>query len=671
GDIGPMAGKPVMEGKGVLFKRFADVDVFDIELDTKDPDEIIQAVKLMEPTFGGINLEDIKAPECFYIEEKLQELMDIPVFHDDQHGTAIISGAGLVNALELIDKKIDDVKVVFNGAGAAGIACAKFYITLGVKPENLILCDSKGAIYKGRTAGMNPYKEEFAIETDARTLDDAMKGADVFAGVSVADTVTPEMLLSMADQPIIFAMANPDPEITYEKAMEARDDIIMATGRSDYPNQVNNVLGFPFIFRGALDVQARAINDEMKIAAAKALADLAKEPVPYQVMKAYGKDRMQFGPEYIIPKPFDPRVLIWEAAAVAQAAMDTGVARKTIDIDEYREQLEARLGFSRQVMRVMINKARKAPKRIVYPEGTHPPILKACEAVLSEGMAQPVLLGSKDEIQGIMDDMGLTLKGAEIVDPNEADCREAYAEELYKLRQRQGVTPEAARELVVDPNYFGSMMVHMGDADGVVSGLTTSFADTVQPLMRTIGPAEGLDTVAAMNMLVTKDSFYFFADVAMNVTPSAKELADIAIMCANEVRRFDVEPRVAMVSFSNFGDVPSDEATRIQEAVGLVKEREPSLVIDGEVQADMAVSADLLEQKFPASGLQGGANVLVFPCLSSSNAAFRLLQQVGGAEVVGPILLGMGKPAHILQHGGSNELDVVNMTAVAVVDAQG
>jgi malate dehydrogenase (oxaloacetate-decarboxylating)(NADP+) len=670
GDIGALAGKPVMEGKGVLFKRFADIDVFDIELDTHDPEAFIQAVKLMEPTFGGINLEDIKAPECFIIEERLKEEMSIPVFHDDQHGTAIISGAGLMNAVELVGKDLDKVKVVFNGAGAAGIACAKFYIALGVRPENVLLCDSTGVIYKGRTERMNTYKEEFVIETDARTLEDAMKGADVFAGLSVANVVSKDMVRSMADNPIIFAMANPDPEITYQDAVDARDDVIMATGRSDFPNQINNVLGFPFIFRGALDVRARVINDEMKVAAARALANLAKEPVPHQVEKAYRGERLKFGRTYIIPKPFDPRVLIWEASAVAQAAMETGVAQVKIDIDEYREQLEARLGFSRKVMRGMINKARSNPKRIVFAEGDQVPVLKACEIILDEGMARPILLGNEDRIKAIIEEQNLNLESVEIVDPGTTDRHDAYEEEFYRLRQRHGVSQALAHDLMRMRNYFGAMMVQLGDADGLVSGLTSNYADTLHPALEVIGPREGADSVSAMYMLTVKDQVYFLADVAVNVTPDAEELASIAIQCANAVRRFDIEPRIAMVGPSNFGGSRHPESDKLRDAVTLVRERAPGLMIDGEMQVDIAITPEILEENFPFSDLKGGANVLIFPCLNSSSAAYRLVQCLGGGDGIGPILLGMNKPVQIMHYGGFNENDVINMTALAVVDAQ-
>ncbi|HOE65673.1 MAG TPA: NADP-dependent malic enzyme [Candidatus Hydrogenedentes bacterium] len=670
GDIGALAGKPVMEGKGVLFKRFADIDVFDIELDSKDPEAIIQAVKMMEPTFGGINLEDIAAPDCFVIEDRLKAEMGIPVFHDDQHGTAIISGAGLLNALEIVGKRIEDVKVVFNGAGAAGIACARYYQLLGVRPENLLLCDSAGVIYKGRTQKMNPYKEAFAVETDARTLADAMRGADVFAGLSVADCVTAEMLRSMADRPIVFAMANPNPEVTYDAAKAARPDVLMATGRSDYPNQINNVLGFPFIFRGALDVRATAINDAMKIAATRALADLAKEPVPYQVMQAYRVDHLQFGPEYIIPKPFDPRVLIWVSSAVAQAAMETGVAKLSVDIGEYRDRLEARLGHARKIMRVMINKARRAPKRVVFPEGDHAPILKACEIILDEGIAQPILLGPRAKIQSLTEELGLDLKGIEIIDPRETDRHDAYEDEFYRLRQRKGVTRQDAHELMILRNYFGSMMVRLGDADGLVSGLTSNYPDTLRPALQIIGPRPDVQKVAGMYLAVRKENVFFLADATVNIDPSAEELAEIAILCARAAQRFDIPPRIAMISFSNFGGSRDPRAEKMRRAADIVRLRHPDIVVDGEMMADTAIDPEILAHHFPFSALQGGANILVFPSLEASTVAHRLLHRMEGTETIGPILLGMNKPVHLLQAGAFNEVDVVNMATLAVVDAQ-
>ncbi len=673
GNIGAAAGKPVMEGKGVLFKRFADIDVFDIEVDSTDPDEIIRLVKMLEPTFGGINLEDIKAPDCFYIEEELKKQCKIPVFHDDQHGTAIISGAGLINAMEVVGKKLDEIKLVVSGAGAAGVACAKFYIELGVRKENVIMCDSKGVIYKGRTERMNPYKEFFAAQTDARTLADALKDADVFAGVSGPDLVTKEMVRSMADNPVIFAMANPDPEITYEDAKSARDDVMICTGRSDYPNQVNNVLGFPFIFRGALDVRATAINEKMKVAAAHALADLAKEPVPYSVIKAYRINRLEFGRDYIIPKPFDPRVLLWESSAVAKAAMETGVAQIEIDLDEYKEKLEARLGLSRKVMRVFINKAKKEPKRIVYPEGEHVPILKACEIVLDEGLAHPILLGNRRVIQGKIEELHLDLKsGVDIIDVHDFPKFDHYVNTFYKLRQRKGITQEEARKLMRRPNYLGSMMVHVGDADGLVSGLTQAYSETIRPALQIIGVRDDVQKVAGLFMMLVKDQVLFFADTTVNIEPTAEELAEIALLCADAVKQFDMEPRLGMISFSNFGSNKHPYSDKVRLATEIVKRKAPDLIIDGEIQADTAVVPQILDETYPFSSLAGknGANVLIFPNLETGNVAYKLLQRLGGAEAVGPILVGMRKPVHVLQVGDFNEIDVVNMTTIAVIDAQ-
>jgi len=673
GNIGAAAGKPVMEGKGVLFKRFADIDVFDIEVDSTDPDEIIRLVKMLEPTFGGINLEDIKAPDCFYIEEELKKQCKIPVFHDDQHGTAIISGAGLINAMEVVGKKLDEIKLVVSGAGAAGVACAKFYIELGVRKENVIMCDSKGVIYKGRTERMNPYKEFFAAQTDARTLADALKNADVFAGVSGPDLVTKEMVRSMADNPVIFAMANPDPEITYEDAKSARDDVMICTGRSDYPNQVNNVLGFPFIFRGALDVRATAINEKMKVAAAHALADLAKEPVPYSVIKAYRINRLEFGRDYIIPKPFDPRVLLWESSAVAKAAMETGVAQIEIDLDEYKEKLEARLGLSRKVMRVFINKAKKEPKRIVYPEGEHVPILKACEIVLDEGLAHPILLGNRRVIQGKIEELHLDLKsGVDIIDVHDFPKFDHYVNTFYKLRQRKGITQEEARKLMRRPNYLGSMMVHVGDADGLVSGLTQAYSETIRPALQIIGVRDDVQKVAGLFMMLVKDQVLFFADTTVNIEPTAEELAEIALLCADAVKQFDMEPRLGMISFSNFGSNKHPYSDKVRLATEIVKRKAPDLIIDGEIQADTAVVPQILDETYPFSSLAGknGANVLIFPNLETGNVAYKLLQRLGGAEAVGPILVGMRKPVHVLQVGDFNEIDVVNMTTIAVIDAQ-
>jgi malate dehydrogenase (oxaloacetate-decarboxylating)(NADP+) len=669
GDIGALAGKPVMEGKGVLFKRFADIDVFDIEVDSHDPDEVIKVVKLLEPTFGGINLEDIKAPECFYIEETLKKEMGIPVFHDDQHGTAIISGAGLLNAVELIGKDIKKIKMTINGAGASAIACAKFYVSLGVTKENITLCDSKGVVYKGRTEGMNPYKEEFAADTPHRTLTDAMKGADVFVGLSKGNVVSQEMVKSMADNPIVFAMANPDPEITYEDATAARSDIIMATGRSDYPNQVNNVLGFPFIFRGALDVRARAITEEMKQAAAYALAKLAKADVPDSVINAYGGKPFRFGKNYIIPKPLDYRVLLYVAPAVAKAAMDTGVARIQIDIDEYRESLEKRLGKSREVMRFMINKARQNPKRVVFPEGNNQKILRASHLIMDEGIGQPILLGRENIIREAAQELNVSLDGIEIIHPASSPKYESYVETFFKLRQRKGITMTEAHQMMRTPNVFGSMMVHVGDADALVSGVTMHYPETIRPALQIVGIRKGVSRVAGMYLMIVKGEVYFFADATVNIEPSPEDLAEIAILAAETARRFDVEPRVAMLSFSNFGSAKHPLVDKVREATKLVKQKAPNLIVDGEMQADTAVVPEMLEGIYPFNLLKGKANVLIFPDLQSGNIAYKLMQRLGGAEAIGPILMGMNKPVHVLQHGFDVH-EVVNMAAIAVVDAQ-
>jgi malate dehydrogenase (oxaloacetate-decarboxylating)(NADP+) len=670
GDIGPLAGKPVMEGKGVLFKRFADVDVYDIELNSHDPDDIVKAVLMLEPTFGGINLEDIKAPECFYIEEKLKGLMNIPVFHDDQHGTAIISGAALLNALEVVHKRMDQIRVVFSGAGAAGIACAKLYEKLGVKRENMMLVDTKGVVFKGRKEGMNPYKEYFAVDTDARTLADAMKGADVFAGVSAKGIVSKEMVRSMADDPIVFAMANPDPEITYNDAVEARSDIIMATGRSDYPNQVNNVLGFPFIFRGALDVRARAINDEMKIAAVQALANLAKEDVPDSVLRAYGGKRIEFGREYIIPKPFDPRVLLWEAPAVAKAAVDSGVARQPIeDFEVYRDKLEARLGKSREVMRFFIHKAQHQPKRIVFPEGEEEKILRAAQILMDDKIAIPILLGNKAVIQNKIADLGLDLDGVEVITPAESPQYEYYVSTYYQLRQRKGVTHLEAERKVKQHNVFGMVMVQRGDADGLISGLTQHYPDTVRPALQIIGKREGVKKIAGLYMLVFKNQTFFIGDATVNIEPGPEDLAEIALLTAEKVRQFDIEPRLALLSFSNFGSTQHPLAEKVQRAVELVKKAAPGLVVDGEMQADTAVVPEIVNELYPFSTLKGGANVLICPDLTSANIAYKLLTRLGGATAIGPMLLGIKKPVFLLIPG--NEVnDIVNITALAVCEVQ-
>jgi malate dehydrogenase (oxaloacetate-decarboxylating)(NADP+) len=669
GNIGALAGKPVMEGKGVLFKRFADIDVFDLELKTENPDEIIKACQLLEPTFGGINLEDIKAPECFYIEEKLRETMSIPVFHDDQHGTAIISGAALVNAAELAGKDLAKVRMVVNGAGASGIACAEHYIRLGVRRENITLCDTKGVIYKGRTAGMNPYKERFAHESSLRTLAQAMEGADVFLGLSGANCVTKEMVRSMADRPIVFAMANPNPEITYEEARAARKDVIIATGRSDYPNQVNNVLGFPFIFRGALDVRARAINEEMKLAATRALASLAKEDVPDSVLRAYGVTRLHFGPDYIIPKPFDPRVLIWEASAVADAAMKSGVAQIQIDLAEYRDQLSRRLGRTYEIMQTVRQRARVSPKRIVFAEGEEEKILRASYRLMDEKIALPVLLGRPAIIENKLRELGLTKLSAEIVEPESSPRLEAYAEEFFRMRHRKGVTRSEAHELMLNNNYFGSMMVRTGDADGFISGLTQHYPDTVRPALQVIGMRHDVHRVSGLYALATKKEFYFFADTTVNIEPTAEELAEIALLAANVAREFNYEPRVAMLSFSNFGSTKHPLTEKVRRATEIVKRAEPNLMVDGEMQADTAVSPEIINETYPFSALKGGANVLIFPTLDAANIAYKLMMRIGGAEALGPILMGMNKPVHVLQRGAEVE-EIVNMAAIAVVNAQ-
>src|SRR5689334_12142909 len=670
GNIGPLAGKPVMEGKAVLFKRFADIDVFDIELATENRDEVIRTCQILEPTFGGINLEDIKAPECFYIEEQLKKTMKIPVFHDDQHGTAIISGAGLLNACEISGKKLDEIKVVFNGAGASAISCATHYINLGVRRENIVMCDTKGVIYEGRTEHMNPYKARFASKTSARTLAEAFVDADVFFGLSSAGCVTAEMVKAMAPNPIIFALANPDPEIAYDVAIAARPDAIVATGRSDYPNQVNNVLGFPFIFRGALDVRATTINDEMKLAATRALAALAKEDVPDSVLRAYSIDRLEFGREYIIPKPFDPRVLIWEAGAVAQAAMETGVAQQPLDLRQYREELERRLGRAYEVMRSMITKAQKEPKRVVFTEGEEGKILRACQILLDEKIAVPILIGREDVIRARIEELRLHLNGITIVEPARCARIEEYTEEFYSLRQRKGITRTEAAKAVRNPVTFASLMVRLNDADALVGGLTTHYPDTIRPALEVIEVRPEVHRVAGVYVLITaKGDLYFLADATVNIEPTADELAEIAIMAAEKCRRFNLEPRVAMLSFSNFGSTRHPLSDKVRRAVDLVRQKAPGLMIDGEMQADTAVTPHIIDETYPFSTLKGGANVLVFPNLEAGNIAYKLLQRIGGAELIGPLLTGLSKPVHVLQRG-SEVNDIVHVAAIAVVDAQ-
>ncbi|MBI4042225.1 MAG: phosphate acetyltransferase [Deltaproteobacteria bacterium] len=676
GDIGPLAAKPVMEGKGILFKKFADIDVFDIEVEAKDPDEFIRTVQAIAPTFGGINLEDVRSPDCFYIEEKLRQTLDIPVFHDDQHGTAVIVLAALINALELQEKKPSKAKIVFSGAGAAAIGCADLMVEYGVKPENMILCDYDGVVYKGRKEEMNPYKERFATASSVRTLAEAMDGADVFIGLSVGGIVTREMVASMARRPVIFALANPDPEISYDSAVSARSDAIVATGRSDYPNQVNNVLGFPFIFRGALDVQAATINTEMKLAAAKALANLAKEDVPDVVFRAYEGAEFRFGPEYIIPKPFDYRVLLRVTPAVAKAAMESGAARRPItDLEAYRYSLEARLGRTRGVMREIINKAKVASSRgpmirIVLPEGEEPKILRACKILLDEKIARPILLGERSLIEKRMEELELDLGNVEIIDPVRSDKFENYAQGLHNLRKRKGVTYAEAVSLLRKRNYFGSMMVHLGDADGLVSGLTKSYPDTIRPALQIIGLQEDVSIVAGLYIMILPDRIFFFADTTVNIEPTTDQLAEIAIMTADKAKWYGkVEPRVALLSFSNFGSTKHPTVERIKRAAELAQAKRPDLVIDGEMQADTAVIPEIAQETYPFSRIRGDANVLIFPDLEAGNIAYKLLQRLGKCDVIGPILMGMARPVHVLQRNADVN-EIVNIAAIAVIDAK-
>jgi len=667
GDRGALASKPVMEGKGVLFKKFADVDVFDIEVDSHDPDEVIRVARAIAPTFGGINLEDIKAPECFYIEETLKGMLDIPVFHDDQHGTAIISSAALANALEVVEKKHSEVKMVISGAGASAISCANLAMRWGVKRENIMMLDSKGVIYKGRTEGMNKYKEAFAVDTDKRTLAEAVRGCDVFYGLSIANVLTPEMVKSMADRPFICAMANPDPEIKYELAKEARPDVLVATGRSDYPNQVNNVLGFPFIFRGALDVRARAINEEMKFAASQALYNLAHQDVPDSVLRAYGVESMRFGPEYIIPKPLDPRVLLWEAPAVAKAALETGVARKKIDIDEYREQLAFRQGKGARVRYFFMNKAKSAKpqKRLVFAEGEEPKIIRAAVQVQDEGIATPILVGRPKVIQSKIKELSLDFS-CETLDPNNFPKFEEYAKAYYNLRARKGVTLQQAQKRVREPNVLGPLMVKLGDADAFVSGLTYEYPDVVRPALQ-INRAQGEGLVTGVYIMIVEDRVFLFTDATVNIDPTAEQLAEIACLSADFAKRLEIEPRVAFLSFSNFGSTPHAFSDKVRKAAELVKKNRPDLVVDGEMQADTAVVSEIVEERYPFSQVKN-ANVLVFPSLESANIAYKLLARLGNASAIGPILLGTGAPVHILQTG--DEVDsIVQMAAVAVMDA--
>lgn len=670
GDRGALASKPVMEGKGVLFKKFADIDVFDIELNSHDPDEIIKIVAAISPTFGGINLEDIKAPECFYIEEELKKMLDIPVFHDDQHGTAIISSAALANALEIVGKKHDEIRIVISGAGASAISCAELAIRWGVKRENIMLCDSKGVVYKGRTEGMNKYKERFLVETEARTLTDALRGADVFYGLSVANVMTPEMVKLMAKDPIIFAMANPDPEIKPELAREARKDVIIATGRSDYVNQVNNVLGFPFIFRGALDVRAKAINEEMKFAASEALAALAKEDVPDSVIRAYGGENIKFGREYIIPKPFDPRVLLWEAPAVAEMAMKTGVARKPINIDEYREQLAYRQGKGERIRYFFQNKARSSggTKRVAFAEGEEQKIIRAAYQIQEEGIATPILIGRKNVIEEQLKNLSLDYQ-PEIVDPAVFNKLEVYAKSFYEIRQRKGVMASDTLKKVQDPNIFGSLMVKMGDADAFVSGLTYDYPEVIRPALQIHHTAAGVARAAGVYIMIFEEKVFLFTDATVNIDPTAEDLAEIACLAADYALKLEIEPHVAFLSFSNFGSTPHPLSDKVRKAVALAKARRPDLQVDGEMQADTAVVPEIVEERYPFSAVKD-ANVLVFPSLESANIAYKLLARLGNAKVIGPILLGVGAPVHVLQTGDDVNA-IVQIAAVAVMDAMG
>ena len=671
GNIGALASKPVMEGKGVLFKRFADIDVFDIEIDEEDPEKFVQIVKALEPTFGGINLEDLKAPECFEIEEKLRKIMNIPIMHDDQHGTAIISTAALFNALEIAQKDISKIKVVFSGAGASAIACANMMVSTGVQLENLWLCDTKGLVYVDRHDGMNPYKSKFAKKSNLRSLAQVIDGADVFVGCSAKGVLTVDMVKSMAPNPIVFALANPDPEIDYPIAKAARPDLIMATGRSDYPNQVNNVLGFPFIFRGALDVHAKEINEEMKLAAAKALAALAREEVPDSVSRAYGGQKFSFGPEYIIPKPFDTRVLLWVAPAVAKAAMDSGVARNPIhDFDRYREHLEDLQGRSKDLIRSVINRAKLDPKRIIFPEGDHPLILQACENLIEEGICKPILIGSSELIRNKINELGLDLPGIEIIDPEHSEMKNAATELYLELRKHKGVGWEEAKRQVIRPLVFGSLLCRMSQAEGLLSGLKTTYPETIKPCLEVIGVREGLGRVAGVYITIMKDRVLFLADTTMTIQPTADQLCDTAIMTADlALNRFGIEPKVALLSYSNFGTVNNPDIEITRDAVKKIHEKRPDIKCDGEVQADTALSKRLLAENFPWSALQGGANILIFPNLASANISYKLIQRLAKAEIMGPITCGMARPVNVLQQDSSLN-DVIHMAAITVVEAQ-
>jgi len=674
GDIGPEAGKPVMEGKGVLFKIFADIDVFDIEIAEKDPEKFVEIVKALQPTFGGINLEDIKAPECFYIEQRLKEEMNIPVMHDDQHGTAIISSAALLNALELQGKDISKVVFVVNGAGAAAMACVELYMALGAKKENVLMFDSKGLIHKKRE-DLDERKKFFAVDKKEITLEHAFKGADVFIGLSKGNVVSKEMVKSMAKNPIVFAMANPDPEISWEDATSCREDIIMATGRSDYPNQVNNVLGFPYIFRGALDVRATQINQAMQLAAVNALAELTKGPVPDIVNMAYNESTIAFGPNYIIPKPMDPRLLSTVSPAVAKAAMESGVAKKPIvNWSAYEIELNKRLGIDNQLVRALGAKARRDPKRVVFADAENTNVLKAAQIALDEGIAIPILLGTPEIIRLLCEEHNINLDGIQIINPKSSDekeVRKKYGEVFFKKRQRRGVNSQEVDKLMRDRNHFGCMMVEMGDADAMISGLSRSYPDTIRPAIQIIGKEEGVCKIAGMYIMLTKKGPLFLADTTVNFNPTAEELADITLLVAKEVRTFGITPRVAMLSYSNFGSSDTPEAITVRNARAIVKQKNPSLIVEGEMQGIVAFNKDVMRESYPFSELidAGEVNTLIFPNLSAGNIAYNLLQEVGGADAIGPVLLGLKKPVHVLQIGSSTR-SILNMVVIAVIDAQ-
>ncbi len=671
GNIGPAASKPVMEGKGVLFKKFAGIDVFDIEIDCEDPDQFIQIVKSLEPTFGGINLEDIKAPESFVIEETLRKEMNIPVMHDDQHGTAIITAAGLLNVLELVNKKIEEIKIVVNGAGASAIACTSLYLSLGVRRENIIMLDSKGVIRKDRDQ-LAPSKAAFATDVDVETLEEAIEGADMFLGLSRADILTPAMVKKMADRPIVFALANPNPEIGYDLAMASRDDLIMATGRSDHPNQVNNVLGFPYIFRGALDVRATSINEEMKLAAVRAIANLAKQPVPEMVNKAYGDNTLTFGKNYFIPKPLDPRLITTISPAVAKAAIETGVARIHIeDWEAYQVELQSRLGIDTKLVSRMIQRAKSNPKKVIFGEADNVKILKAIRTVIDEKIAEPILLGNQEKILALAKENQLDLEDLTIIDPlQEPELREKYGTHLYQKRQRKGVTRYEAPKFMRDRNYFGSMMLETGEADAYISGLTKNYPLVVKPALEVIGTEPHTDVVAGMYVLVGNNRTLFFADTTVNAHPTAEDLVSIIGLTEKAVRSFGIEPRIAVLSYSNFGSSRGELPTRTSEAVRLAQQKYPDLIIDGEIQANVALNQEMLRENYPFSVLADKSpNTLIFPDLASGNIAYKLIQEIGIVEAIGPVLLGMKKPVHILQLGSSVR-EIVNMVAIAVVDAQ-